>query len=139
MLPYYQASYYYTIKEVLKAQYSKQLQSGKVVLRVIDISKKENEAIVEKYQVTWSSLFLVSHKNGKEGWRVCGWSRTAGCSTLHGDGLRVVAAVKGRCSLYAGAGGCQRPDHPCGLCTRRCLPVGRGHGGCPILLLHRRV
>lgn len=53
-------------KEVLKAQYSKQLQSGKVVLRVIDISKKENEAIVEKYQVTWSSLFLVSHKNGKE-------------------------------------------------------------------------
>lgn len=53
-------------KEVLNAQYAKQMQSGKVVLRVIDISKKENEAIAEKYQVTWSSLFLVNHKNGKE-------------------------------------------------------------------------
>lgn len=53
-------------KEVLKAQYSKQIQSDKIVLRVIDISKKENETIAEKYQVTWSSLFLVSHKNGKE-------------------------------------------------------------------------
>ena len=53
-------------KDVLNAQYAKQMQSGKVVLRVIDISKKENEAITEKYQVTWSSLILVSHKNGKE-------------------------------------------------------------------------
>lgn len=53
-------------KDVLNAQYAKQMQSGQVVLRVIDISKKENEAIAEKYQVTWSSLFLVSHKNGKE-------------------------------------------------------------------------
>lgn len=53
-------------KEVINAQYAKQMQSGKVVLRVIDISMKENEAIAGKYQVTWSSLFLVSHKNGKE-------------------------------------------------------------------------
>ena len=51
---------------MLNAQYAKQMQSGKVVLHVIDISKKENEAIAEKYEVTWSSLFLVSHKNGKE-------------------------------------------------------------------------
>ena len=54
------------MKDVLKAQYAKQMKEGKVVLRVIDISKKENEAIAEKYEVTWSSLFLVSHKNGKE-------------------------------------------------------------------------
>lgn len=53
-------------KEVLDAQYAKQIQSGKVVWRVIDISKKENEVIAEKYQVTWSSLFLVKHNNGKE-------------------------------------------------------------------------
>ena len=53
-------------KEVINAQYAKQMQSGKVVLRVIDISMKEDEAIAGKYQVTWSSLFLVSHKNGKE-------------------------------------------------------------------------
>ena len=53
-------------KDVLNAHYAKQMKEGKVVLRVIDISKKENEAIAEKYEVTWSSLFLVSHKNGKE-------------------------------------------------------------------------
>ena len=54
------------MKDVLNAQYAKQMKEGKVILRVIDISKKENEAIAEKYEVTWSSLFLVSHKNGKE-------------------------------------------------------------------------
>ena len=32
----------------------------------IKISKKENEKIAEKYEVTWSSLFIVRHKNGKE-------------------------------------------------------------------------
>ena len=53
-------------KDVLNAQYAKQMNAGRVVWRVIDISKKENEAIAEKYQVTWSSLFLVNHKNGKE-------------------------------------------------------------------------
>ena len=53
-------------KDVLNAQYAKQMKEGKVILRVIDISKKENEGIAEKYEVTWSSLFLVSHKKGKE-------------------------------------------------------------------------
>lgn len=42
------------------------MKEGKVVFRVIDISKKENARIAEKYEVTWSSLFLVQHKNGKE-------------------------------------------------------------------------
>lgn len=53
-------------KDLLDAQYAGLMKSGKVVFRVIDISKKENEAIAEKYQVTWSSLFLVSHRNGRE-------------------------------------------------------------------------
>lgn len=53
-------------KEVLDAKYAKQMQSGKVVWRDIDISQKENEPISDKYRVTWSSLFLVSHKDGKE-------------------------------------------------------------------------
>lgn len=34
------------------------LKSDKVVMRVIDISKKKNEAIADKYEVTWSSLVL---------------------------------------------------------------------------------
>ena len=36
------------------------------MFKVIDISKKENEKIVEKYEVTWSSLFVVRYNNGQE-------------------------------------------------------------------------
>lgn len=36
------------------------------MFKVIDISKKENEKIAEKYEVTWSSLFVVCYKNGQE-------------------------------------------------------------------------
>ena len=39
---------------------------AEVVFKVIDISKKENEKIAEKYEVTWSSLFIVKYKNGQE-------------------------------------------------------------------------
>lgn len=53
-------------KELLDSKFAGKMKAGKVVWRVIDISKKENEAIAEKYQVTWSSLYLVIHKNGKE-------------------------------------------------------------------------
>lgn len=53
-------------KELLEAKFTQQMKAGKVVFRMIDISKKENARIAEKYEVTWSSLFLVQHKNGKE-------------------------------------------------------------------------
>ena len=53
-------------KELVEAKFARQMKDGKVVYRVIDISKKENARIAEKYEVTWSSLFLVQHKNGKE-------------------------------------------------------------------------
>ena len=53
-------------KELLESKFQRQMKEGKVVFRVIDISKKENARIAEKYEVTWSSLFLVQHKNGKE-------------------------------------------------------------------------
>lgn len=33
---------------------------------MIDISKKENEAIADRYEVTWSSLFVNGWKDGKE-------------------------------------------------------------------------
>ena len=35
-------------------------------MKIIDISKKENEEIADKYQVTWSSLILVQYKDKKE-------------------------------------------------------------------------
>lgn len=45
--------------EVLRESFSYQLDSGEIIMRVIDISKKENEAVADKYEVTWSSLILV--------------------------------------------------------------------------------
>lgn len=53
-------------KALLQDKFSKQLQDGRMEFHVIDISQKENEQIARKYQVTWSSLILVWHKNGKE-------------------------------------------------------------------------
>ena len=53
-------------KELLESKFQRQMKEGKVVYRVIDISMKDNAQLAEKYEVTWSSLFLVQHKNGKE-------------------------------------------------------------------------
>jgi hypothetical protein len=53
-------------KDLLDAKFADKMKQGKIVLRVIDISQRENEAIAEKYQITWSSLVLVRHKGGKE-------------------------------------------------------------------------
>lgn len=53
-------------KEALESNFSVQIKDGSVVFRVIDISLKENEAIAEKYEVTWSALMIVRHKAGEE-------------------------------------------------------------------------
>lgn len=53
-------------KDLLDTLYSKQLADGKIVYKSIDISQKENEAIADKYEVTWSSLFINLWKEGKE-------------------------------------------------------------------------
>lgn len=50
-------------KEVLKADFAKELESGAIAFKSIDISQKENEAIVNKYEVAFSSLILDN--NGK--------------------------------------------------------------------------
>ncbi len=53
-------------KEAIEAQFADELKNGTVVFRTIDISKAENEKIAEKYEVTWSSLFVGKWKGGKE-------------------------------------------------------------------------
>lgn len=53
-------------KSVMQKYFAKQIKNGNVIFKVIDISKKENEKIAEKYEVTWSSLFIVKHKSGKQ-------------------------------------------------------------------------
>lgn len=53
-------------KEVIESQFADEVKNGTVVLRIIDISRKENEEIADKYEVTWSSLFVCKWKDGKE-------------------------------------------------------------------------
>ena len=53
-------------KETLEEQFADELKNGTIVFRVIDISQPENEALADKYQVTWSSLFVSRWKEGKE-------------------------------------------------------------------------
>lgn len=45
--------------EVLNTNFAKEVKDNKIILHIIDISKKENEKIADKYEVTWSSLILV--------------------------------------------------------------------------------
>ncbi|WP_455637037.1 nitrophenyl compound nitroreductase subunit ArsF family protein [Parabacteroides sp.] len=53
-------------QEAIEAQFADELKNGTVVFKTLDISKAENEKIAEKYEVTWSSLFISKWKDGKE-------------------------------------------------------------------------
>ena len=53
-------------KALLDSLYSNEIALGKIVYKIIDISQKENEKVADKYEVTWSSLFVNRWKNGTE-------------------------------------------------------------------------
>ena len=53
-------------RETLEEQFADELKNGALVFRVIDISQPENEALADKYEVTWSSLFVCRWKAGRE-------------------------------------------------------------------------
>ena len=53
-------------KALLDSLYSTEIASGKIAYKIIDISQKENEEVADKYEVTWSSLFVNRWKNGTE-------------------------------------------------------------------------
>lgn len=53
-------------KTAIEESFAEEMKSGNVEFKIIDISKTENEKIAEKYEVTWSSLFVVKYKAGKE-------------------------------------------------------------------------
>ena len=53
-------------KEVVEKDFAEQLKNGKVVFKVIDISTNEGEKIADKYEGTWSSLYINKWKDGKE-------------------------------------------------------------------------
>ncbi len=53
-------------REVVDSSFADAKKSGKVIFKVIDISQVMNAMIAEKYEVTWSSLFINKWVNGKE-------------------------------------------------------------------------
>lgn len=53
-------------KEVVEKDFAQQLKDGKIVFKIVDISTKEGEKIADKYEVTWSSLYINKWKDGKE-------------------------------------------------------------------------
>lgn len=53
-------------EEVINNLFSNELKKGAVVFKIVDISTPEGEEIADKYEVTWSSLFVNKWKDGKE-------------------------------------------------------------------------
>lgn len=53
-------------KAIIEEQFADEVKNGLLEFRIIDISKAENEAIADKYEITWSSLVVAKHENGAE-------------------------------------------------------------------------
>lgn len=53
-------------KEVVNTLFANELKKGSVVFKTVDISTPEGEKIADRYEVTWSSLFVNKWKGGKE-------------------------------------------------------------------------
>ena len=53
-------------KEVVNTLFTNELENGTVVFKTVDISTPEREKIADRYEVTWSSLFVNKWKGGKE-------------------------------------------------------------------------
>lgn len=53
-------------KELITTSYKQQVKEGRVQYRIIDISKKENSALVKKHKVAYSSLILCKKEGKKE-------------------------------------------------------------------------
>lgn len=53
-------------KYTLDTYFSKELKANKVTFQVIDVDKKENEKVAEKFEAAGTALILNVIKNGKE-------------------------------------------------------------------------
>lgn len=52
--------------EVVETDFAPQLKDGKIRFQVVDISTRQGEALADRYEVTWSSLFVNKIKDGKQ-------------------------------------------------------------------------
>lgn len=53
-------------KYTLDTYFADELKSGKIVFKIVNVDKKENEQFAEKFEATGTSLFLNVIKDGKE-------------------------------------------------------------------------
>lgn len=52
--------------EVVNTLFADELKNGTLVFNTVDLSTPEGEKTADKYEVTWSSLFVNKWKDGKE-------------------------------------------------------------------------
>ncbi len=52
--------------EAINTMFANELKDSTVVFKNVDISTPEGERLADKYEVTWSSLFVNGWKNGLE-------------------------------------------------------------------------
>jgi len=53
-------------KDVVSTLFANELKDGSLVYRTFDISTPEGEKIADRYEVTWSSLFVNKWEDGRE-------------------------------------------------------------------------
>jgi hypothetical protein len=53
-------------KYTLDTYFANELKSGKIVFKIVNVDKKENEQFAEKFEASGTALFLNVIKNGKE-------------------------------------------------------------------------
>ncbi|MDF1516596.1 MAG: nitrophenyl compound nitroreductase subunit ArsF family protein [Lutibacter sp.] len=53
-------------KYTLDTYFAKELKSGKIVFKIVNVDKAENEKFAEKFEATGTALFLNVIKDGKE-------------------------------------------------------------------------
>lgn len=53
-------------KELVDAKFAREMKSGRVKFREIDLSTKEGEKLGDKYEIAWSSLVVVRKQGKKE-------------------------------------------------------------------------
>lgn len=53
-------------KAVVDGLFAEAVEAGELELRVIDIAQADNEAIADKYGISWSSLVVVKYEHGNE-------------------------------------------------------------------------
>ena len=53
-------------KYTLDTYFTKELKSGKIIFKIVNVDKEENEKFAEKFEATGTALFLNVIKDGKE-------------------------------------------------------------------------